>query len=752
MADEKQGDFDKKRPNYFQGMMLVDKDFRDEQTYHRQMRQNHNLGLHTWGVVRGLEVSLDAGGAVKDVTKGLAIDASGQEIWWGGGAPTVTGASTEGSYLVIKWKEEVTERYPQMPDKPLRFIDTASFSWESSATDNVVLAQIVEGKADNDARRNAASVRANGNDVELRPVTRDGALRLKTGGDHQDFCAGATDVEYGTAYAGFNVARIRVGGASKWSFGGDGNNSGGALIFGDIFGKLRFVTAGSPGSAQILDNQGILDRTRMTINQYGSVGIGTTDPKVLLHLKFPGGARGNAAVLNLEGTDHVYMQWYPAGFSEGRKGWIGYESANEKSLTIKNEYAGGHLNLFSASGKVGIGVPDPQSALDVKGDPFIRGGLWFANEQGRVYAEGWLGRWEDRKGGPSWMHLGGITEGGTRRLMLVADITTIGGNVGIGTPDPKVALHLKFTGGAGGNAPVLNLEGTDHVYMQWYPAGYSQTGRKGWIGYRAANEKNLTIQNEYADGHLNLFSASGKVGIGTDSPASTLHIRRDVSGSVGPTLLLHNGGGTQNAEARIDAQTYTQDVGPNFRLRVIDDGNFGAHVDFSTKPTGNNGGNALASRLYIKADGNVGIGTTDSLTDKLTVNGSVKVTGNISSPKWGVFQPINAVGPLPKSGTFRSGGGTLIIFASGSAWKDDPDPNHGTIGMDIDIDNVNVYQVRFWANENGSHKSFVPIAIVKPGLPAGDHTITFKAPVSGAARMFTDYNDRFHATILELPF
>src|SRR5581483_3368106 len=335
----------------------------------------------------------------------------------------------------------------------------------------------------------------------------------------------------------------------------------------------------------------------MSLRSNRTVGIGTNDPQTSLHIK------GNGGVVNLEGSDHAYMQWYPAGYTGGRKGRIGYASANDKNLMIHNEYADGYVSLLSGGGRVGINVPDPQGPLDVKGDSYFRGGLWFANEQGRVYADGWIGKWQGQPGDPLWLHIGGITDQGARRLLLAASITTIGGNVGIGTADPKVPLHIK------GNTGVLNLEGSDHAYMQWYPAGYSNTGRKGWIGYGSANEKNLTIKNEYADGHLNLISASGKVGIGTNSPASTLHIRRDVSGGLGPTLLLHNAGGVQNAEANIDVQTYAQDVGPNFRLRVIDNGNFGAHVDFSTKPTGNQGNYPLASRLYISADGNIGIGT-----------------------------------------------------------------------------------------------------------------------------------------------
>src|SRR5689334_17489040 len=119
MPQDKRGKFDVKRSNYFQGMMLVDTDFKDEQGYHRQMRHNHNLELHTWGVVRGLEVSRGAGGAIT-VAEGLAISAGGIELWWKGGTPQVAGEIGEGNSLVIEWSQEERDVYLQMSDKPLR--------------------------------------------------------------------------------------------------------------------------------------------------------------------------------------------------------------------------------------------------------------------------------------------------------------------------------------------------------------------------------------------------------------------------------------------------------------------------------------------------------------------------------------------------------------------------------------------------------------------------------------------------------
>lgn len=437
-----------KRVNYFQGMMLVDQDFKDDQYYHRQMRHKHNLELHTWGVVRGLDVSIDK--TVVSVTEGMAIDATGKEIWWTGGAIQPAGSPGDGSYLVVESAEELRDTYSQITGKYLRVIDTAKFSWKSAKGDgDLVLAALMQGQPDPSVRRNASSVRVSGNSLELRPLSKDGSLRV-------------------------------VIGASE----------------------------------------------RLTIAPTGNVGIGTTDPQARLHLKFPDVARGNAAVLNLEGTDHVYMQFFPLGFSAGRKAWMGYESASEKNFKIKNEYSDGHLLLASGSGKVGIGgsnpgfalqvgdtdtvvdarlcvagkgdtgnfrqwtlrtgdkadatvdatktkeihklrirdeqggadrlvidqdgnvgigLTNPLNPLEVRGSVAIRSGiLKFMDEKGDWYQDNWIGMSSNVEGttATKWLHIGGISDASARRLALYADITYMSGKLGIGTTNPQDKLQV----------------------------------------------------------------------------------------------------------------------------------------------------------------------------------------------------------------------------------------------------------------------------------------------------------------------
>ena len=66
------------RPHFFNGKLLTADDLQLEQDYHRNKARLHNRFLHGWGVVQGLNVSLDRGSVV--VSPGLALDCAGNEL------------------------------------------------------------------------------------------------------------------------------------------------------------------------------------------------------------------------------------------------------------------------------------------------------------------------------------------------------------------------------------------------------------------------------------------------------------------------------------------------------------------------------------------------------------------------------------------------------------------------------------------------------------------------------------------------
>jgi hypothetical protein len=72
------------RNRYFTGKLLTGEDLTREQEYHRSKHRRHNRLLHGFGIVSGLEVSVESDGSRSDpaihVSPGLAIDAYGEEL------------------------------------------------------------------------------------------------------------------------------------------------------------------------------------------------------------------------------------------------------------------------------------------------------------------------------------------------------------------------------------------------------------------------------------------------------------------------------------------------------------------------------------------------------------------------------------------------------------------------------------------------------------------------------------------------
>lgn len=69
------------RVHYFDRQFLGAQDFEAEQQYHLAMRRRHNIALHTWGIVAGLELTRDESvEGTFSVSPGMAIDGYGREL------------------------------------------------------------------------------------------------------------------------------------------------------------------------------------------------------------------------------------------------------------------------------------------------------------------------------------------------------------------------------------------------------------------------------------------------------------------------------------------------------------------------------------------------------------------------------------------------------------------------------------------------------------------------------------------------
>ena len=240
------------------------------------------------------------------------------------------------------------------------------------------------------------------------------------------------------------------------------------------------------------------------------------------------------------------------------------------------------------------------------------------------------------------------------------------------------------------------------------------------------------------------------------------------------------------------------------RVRAIPHPNGGGQLAFET----NAGGAAATQRMLIDSNGNVGIGTGTpgarldvagsakfsgplSIQGALTVDGVTQIGGDLSvtgsltitgtnlrltkessaraveitnegamiSPMWTVTQVyLNEQAtstPFPLPGQticppkpFTTGGGTLLILASGSGAALSGVPGPIIIGMDLLLDDRHVGSVLSRVNNMTEGKPLVTSGLVVHGIAPGSHTLTLKT----AASTVVGLNDFFNVTILELPF
>jgi hypothetical protein len=161
---------------------------------------------------------------------------------------------------------------------------------------------------------------------------------------------------------------------------------------------------------------------RLTIDSSGNVGIGESDPQELLHLT------DTTPVFRMQGASRTYQQ---------------YVSGTD--FFIRDVTAGLNRITLDSSGKVGIGTSSPTTKLQSKGgsisSPTNNAGLIanasasFVVNHGNDYGlyTGYVASANDAIG------IAATRTGGTA---LPLSLQPFGGNVGIGTSSPSVALDV----------------------------------------------------------------------------------------------------------------------------------------------------------------------------------------------------------------------------------------------------------------------------------------------------------------------
>ena len=295
-------------------------------------------------------------------------------------------------------------------------------------------------------------------------------------------------------------------------------------------------------------------------------GIGTTTPAVKLHVK------SNGPIFRLEGSDHAYMELFPQG-ALTRFGWIGYPSANAVDLTVANQSATGAFSIntnsierfrITSAGQLGIGTSTPSTTLTVGNAAGTIPGEIMLNPTATTNEGGQIILKRSLSGGTvDWTIDHFATSNAEARFRIFGGssetnglIIRENGNIGIGTASPVDRLdvrtamsvnEIKFRGTDGG-------DDTDPYRLRKF-----KIGNLNELQLHLNDDPNeqFTIYGnscltagcpEYSTNLYHYFRSdgdvyhAGRVGIGTTSPAASLHVASSVGQSVGAYGFLNSAG------------------------------------------------------------------------------------------------------------------------------------------------------------------------------------------------------------------
>ena len=309
----------------------------------------------------------------------------------------------------------------------------------------------------------------------------------------------------------------------------------------------------------------------MRIMSSGKVGIGTTAPAGLIHLKQLA-ADHYGEVIEASGND----AWIRMGHN-GTYGAIHTtynSSAGATPLILGNQNNMTTQLVLATNNNVGIGTATPDHTLEVQGSTTTRG-------------------FNLRGGGASGVHVFSATHGtGTDgSYFTITDL----GKVGIGTAAPANNLHVKSLVSNGNTS--LFIERNASTYGLLFTADHNGNSRLSAQGAVAA----MTF--EIGGSEKLRISNNGNVGIGTTTPGAKFH----VTGAPGNSTYL---------SYLFNSATHSQAHGLNVQIASSGAAAYGLRV--------NTGGDTNA--LAVMGNGRVGIGTAAPET-KLTIDQSADDNG-----------------------------------------------------------------------------------------------------------------------------
>jgi len=452
------------------------------------------------------------------------------------------------------------------------------------------------------------------------------------------------------ADTGTSTVQIKAGNAnySQLNFGDTDDNDIGQIAYIHDSNKMRFTSNNSQA---------------MVIDSSGKVGIGTDSPDRQLTIANLTGSADMSFISGNAGNALIYF----ADTDDDNIGAIGYNHASNFMNFRTNDE---ERMRITSSGKVGIGTSSPSATLDVTAGNIVAGGKAVAISGNTSYiADGSYGtsldithNYQSNDGSFRAINID-LTDSGTNNqslygLYVNAEYNYLSGYVGIGTTSPDRPLDITDGTNDGTGGVVI------HSYLPTLELDDMSGGGTSFI---LQHDSADTLFKHGTTERMRIDS-SGKVGIGTSSPAYPLDIeaytaQARIHSTVGNSVLRLDS--VDDGESKI----YFADNSAA-AIGTIEYHHNTNHMSFATGAT---------TRMLINSSGNVGIGTS-SPSEKLHVQDS---TG---SPQIRIDNQGTASGIA--SLLFRSGGAgnpSSIIQSGGtSSGNQGIVFKHGDFGAEVE--------------------------------------------------------------------
>ena len=436
-----------------------------------------------------------------------------------------------------------------------------------------------------------------------------------------------------------------------------GDSAEASIRFGDTtdqsMGALRYLNDLDAFSIVTNNNE------QARITSAGNVGIGTTAPEGILQISKPSstvydgtsdsGQSNIGASVTIQNTNttvnsfaQINMQVSASSNrAVGRIVTIARGSASSDMAFVTESFGVRAEKMrIDQTGNVGIGTDSPSTQLEIASN--TAAGALKITQSAEVTGNAMVYIDNNSASNKPALRID-VTAGGnatdTHGVLINNSgpgygLIVNGGNVGIGTTSPTQLLHVNSTTA---NPTGIGLQNSQRYYSV------------------RSNNFSLVFTDETVGSERMRITSAGNVGIGTTSPDSKLDVRGTASGEIA-RFTTFNGSDSYIYIGRDDSTTEGLTLGYNSSngdctIKAVN----GSHPIIFEQNT--------AERMRVASNGGVGINTTNP-TEKLEVNGNVKVQGDIivnSDIELGPSSRIQ-LDDTPTAST-ASGSGTIVNWS-----------------------------------------------------------------------------------------